>query len=308
MLEKFKNIDFFNEVLVKGTGWIISFIPSVLLTIVLLIVTLKLLKFFTNRIKTFIIKRSQQNSEENTEEAEKRINTLMGIIHTTGKISTWIIFSMILLREIGIDIGPILAGAGIVGIAVGFGSQELVKNIFSGFFILLDNRIRTGDTAEINGISGLVENVELRTITLRDISGTVHIFENGKINTLANKTKEWSATVLDIGVDYKEDVNSVIDIMRNIGDDMMNDPEQSEKILQPIEIFGLDRFEDSSVVIKARIKTKPSKQWEVDREYKKRLKYKFDEKGITIPFPQSTISFDEKNFPLKMQMEDFKKN
>ncbi|MFA5404129.1 MAG: mechanosensitive ion channel family protein [Ignavibacteria bacterium] len=308
MLEKFKNVDFLNEVIVKGTDWIISFIPSVLLTIVLLIVSLKLLKFFTNRIKDFIIKRSQQNQEANKDETEKRINTLMGIIHTTGKISIWIVFMMIILREIGIDIGPILAGAGIIGIAVGFGSQELVKNIFSGFFILLDNRIRTGDTAVINGISGLVENVELRTTTLRDISGTVHIFENGKINTLSNKTKEWSATVFDIGIAYKEDVNKVIDIMKNVGDEMMNDSEQRDKILQPIEIFGLDRFEDSSVIIKARIKTKPSKQWEIDREYKKRLKYEFDKKGISMPFPQRTINWDEKTNPLKLQVEEFKKN
>lgn len=286
MFEKFISVDFFNEVLVKGTDWFILFIPSGILIIILLIVSLKLLKFFTNRIKDFIIKRSQQNSEENSEETEKRINTLMGIIHTTGKISIWVVFIMILLRQIGIDIGPILAGAGIIGIAVGFGSQELVKNIFSGFFILLDNRIRTGDIAEINGVSGLVENVELRTTTLRDMSGTVHIFENGKINTLANKTKEWSATVFDIGVAYKEDVNSVIDIMKNVGDELINDSEQKEKILQPIEIFGIDRFEDNSVVIKARIKTKPSKQWEIDREYKKRLKYKFDEKGIEIPSPK----------------------
>jgi moderate conductance mechanosensitive channel len=308
MFDKFKNIDFFNEVLVKGTDWFISFFPSVLLLIALLIVSLKLLKFFTNKIKDFIIKRSQQNSEDYANETEKRINTLMGIIHTTGKISIWIVFLMILLRQIGIDIAPLLAGAGIIGIAVGFGSQEIVKNIFSGFFILLDNRIRTGDVAEINGISGLVENVELRTTTLRDMSGTVHIFENGKINTLANKTKEWSATVLDIRIAYKEDINNVIEIIQSVGDEMLNDPVQKDKILQPIEIFGLDRFEDNSIVIKARIKTKPSMQWEIDREYKKRLKYAFDKKGIETPIPQSVITWGEKINPLKLQVEENKKN
>jgi small conductance mechanosensitive channel len=239
----------------------------------------------------------------NTLEATKRINTLLGILKGLGKIIIWSVFIMIFLKKIGIDIAPILAGAGILGLAIGFGAQELVRDFISGFFILLENQVRAGDVAIINGTGGLVEKIEMRTMTLRDFSGVVHVFQNGKINTLANMTKEWSAIVFDIGVAYKEDVDQVIKVMQEVGEKMVNEDDYKEVISEPLEIFGLDQFADSAIVIKARLKTTPGEQWRLGREYRKRLKVAFDNEGIEIPFPHTTVYWGEKIDPLKLDVK-----
>jgi small conductance mechanosensitive channel len=164
----------------------------------------------------------------------------------------------------------------------------------------LENQIRTGDVAIINGTGGLVEKIELRTITLRDLSGVVHIFQNGKINTVSNMTKGWSAMVFDIGVAYKEDLAQVMQLMKQVADKMMEENEYQSQILEPMEIFGLDSFGDSALIVKGRIKTKPSQQWSVGREYRKRLKEVFDEHNIEIPFPHHTIYWGDKIEPLNL--------
>jgi len=183
-------------------------------------------------------------------------------------------------------------------------SVIICRDFISGFFLILENHIRKGDVVSINGIGGLVENIALRTITLRDFTGTVHVFQNGKINTLANLTKEWSAMVFDMGVAYKEDPDMVMEIMNKVGIELQNDPNFSEDFIEPIEIFGVDKFGDSAVVIKARIKTKPSKQWTIGREYRKRIKKAFDQKNIEIPFPHTTIYWGDEIKPLHMITED----
>ncbi|MGC9353928.1 MAG: mechanosensitive ion channel family protein [Mariniphaga sp.] len=179
-----------------------------------------------------------------------------------------------------------------------------MRDFISGFFILLENQVRTGDVAVINGTGGLVEKIEMRTITLRDFSGVVHIFQNGKINTMSNMTKEWSAMVFDIGVAYKENLDTVMEIMRKVGDTMQNDEKFKTDILEPIEIFGLDQFGDNALVVKARIKTKPSQQWTIGREYRKRLKVAFDKRNIEIPFPHTTIYWGEEISPLKLDVSN----
>jgi len=211
---------------------------------------------------------------------------------------------MLFLSKVGIEIGPILAGAGILGLAVGFGSQELVRDIISGFFILLENQVRIDDIATINTVTGTVEKIELRTLTLRDPSGTIHVFQNGKISTLSNQTKDWSATVLEIGVSYKEDVASVILIMKSVFNELQQDKSFSDRVIEEIEIMGLDRFDNSAVVIKARIKTLPGEQWSTKRQYQNKLKLEFEKEGIEIPFPHSTLFFGEKSPPLKIKMEN----
>jgi small conductance mechanosensitive channel len=208
-----------------------------------------------------------------------------------------VILILIVLSQVGINIGPLLAGAGIAGLAVGFGAQELVRDVISGFFIILEDQIRVGDVVIVNGVGGLVEKIEVRTITLRDLSGVVHIFQNGKINTLSNMTKEWSARVFDIGVAYKENTEKVTAVVKEVADELQNDPNFQPKILEPIEIFGLDQFGASEVVIKARFKTKPGDQWAVGREFNKRLKQAFDREGIEIPFPHRTIYFGDPEDP-----------
>jgi small conductance mechanosensitive channel len=296
-------LDFWSGLLEKLFQWAISELPAILILVVATIIVLKLFKAFVNRLKKTITKRLEKKSDVESGESGKRADTLMNILYGAGKVVIWAIFLMILLKKLGVDIGPILAGAGIIGLAVGFGAQELVRDFLSGFFILLENQIRKGDVAIINGTGGLVEDIALRTITLRDFSGTTHIFQNGKINTISNMTMEWSAMVFDIGVAYKEDPEQVISVMKQVGEDLAEDPEFKEHILEPLEIFGVDKFADSAVIIKARIKTKPIMQWTVGREYKKRLKYAFDEHGIEIPFPHTTVYWGEKINPLKLQIE-----
>jgi small conductance mechanosensitive channel len=200
---------------------------------------------------------------------------------------------MMILKEFGIEIGPILAAAGIAGLAVGFGAQSLVKDVISGFFILLEDQIRVGDVVNIAGKGGLVEKVNLRTTVLRDVAGNVHYVPNGHIDVVTNMTKEYSRYVFDIGIAYRENVDEVIGVIKNIDEELRNDPEFKGDILEPIEIMGLDQFASSSVIIKARTTTLPIKQWRVGREFNRRLKMKFDELGIEIPFPHVTLYMGE---------------
>jgi len=303
MVQEIFTQDFWQNVLQQFVDWIIGQGPSILILFVVLFITLKFLSILIRRLNKILIHRATKSESLDTQEASKRINTLLGILKGLGKVIVWTIFLMILFKKFGIDIGPILAGAGILGLAVGFGAQELVRDFISGFFILLENQVRAGDVAIINGTGGLVEKIELRTITLRDFSGVVHVLQNGKINTISNMTKEWSAMVFDIGVAYKENVDDVIKVMQEVGEKMLTDPEYKEKIKEPLEIFGLDKFDDSAIVIKARLKTVPGDQWTLGREYRKRLKKAFDEKGIEIPFPHTTVYWGEEIKPLELDVK-----
>lgn len=298
-MEKIFDQKFYARFLEKVSGWILDTAPSLLLIVILFLIVRWILKIVVRRLMKTIQSRIHK-SKETTVEHEKRAHTLMGIIKGTINITLWVIFTLIFIKELGLDIAPILAGAGIAGLAVGFGAQELVRDGISGFFIILEDRIRTGDVVVLNGTGGLVESINMRTITLRDLSGVVHTFQNGKIDTMSNMTKEWSAMVFEIGVAYKENVDEVIEVVREVGVQLQAAPDFSEKILEPIEIFGLDKFADSAVVIKARIKTKPIEQWNVGRAFNKRLKTAFDEKGIEIPFPHRTIYWGEDISPLKI--------
>lgn len=264
---------FWNEMLTKLITWCVIQLPSIAILIVLFVSLLRALRFTNQKDeKIKLFQKAHKAVDIDDGEAEKRINTLTGIIYGIGRIFLWAIFLLILLGKFNINIAPILASAGIVGLAVGFGAQELVRDFISGFFILLEDQLRTGDWAVINGTEGLVEKIELRTVTLRDSSGTVHIFQNGKINTLSNMTKEWSAIVLQIGIAYKEDTDNAVMLMQQVGDEMFNDPVYKEMMLEPISISGVNDFADSAVVIRLVLKTKPMQQWAVGREYRRRLK------------------------------------
>jgi small conductance mechanosensitive channel len=185
----------------------------------------------------------------------------------------------------GVNIGPVLTGAGIAGLAVGFGAQTLVRDVISGFFMILENQVRVGDVAAINGIEGLVETINLRTIVLRDIEGTVHVFPNGAINTLANRSKDFSYYVVDLAVSYYDDPDKVARAVRDVGAGLQADPVIGPSILAPIEVLGVDAFGDWSVKMKARIKTVPLKQWDVGRELRRRIIKAFEQQGFTVPFP-----------------------
>ncbi len=303
-METIFTTDFWETFTASLMHWIVTELPAIIILIIIFIIALRLSFYMINKLKKIVAKRTVNKTDEPNLEVEKRLNTLMGIVKTIVAIVLWSVFIMIFLKKINIDIAPLLAGAGIIGLAVGFGAQELVRDFISGFFILFENQIRTGDVAIINGTGGLVEKIELRTITLRDMSGVVHIFQNGKINSISNMTKEWSAMVFDIGVAYKEDLNQVMKLMKQVADEMMEEEDYKLKILEPMEIFGLDSFGDSALVVKGRIKTKPIQQWSVGREYRKRLKEVFDKNRIEIPFPHQTIYWGEEIEPLKLTMEE----
>ena len=290
----------------KIKDWTITELPIIIILTILLIITLRIFRVSINKLSKALIKKAENSEDVDTEEAEKRINTLTGIIRGTVKIILVATYFMIVLQKLGVNIAPIIASAGIVGLAVGFGAQELVRDVISGFFILLEDQIRTGDVAIINGTEGWVEKIELRTITLRDFSGIVHIFQNGKIDTLSNRTKEWSAVVFDVGVAYKEDASKVMEIIKEVGDELKSDSIFQSKIISPIEVMGLDQFADSAIVIRARIKTKPSQQWVVKREFNKRLKRVFDDRNIEIPFPHTTVYWGDKISPLQLNIKETK--
>ena len=170
---------------------------------------------------------------------------------------------MMILKELSIDIGPILAGVGIIGLAVGFGAQSLVKDFLSGMFILIENQYNVGDVVQLASASGLVEKITLRATTLRDLEGKVHIIPNGTIDVVTNMTRQWSRSVLDIGVAYKENVDEVMDVLKEIGDEMAADPSYAAFITGPLEVLGVQDFADSAVVIRVMFTTAPIKQWTV---------------------------------------------
>ncbi len=252
---------------------------------------LQAIHFIIGRFQYRYQNRMVQSEGANILEIEKRVSTLGNIFRKIATVSFIIIAVIMVLDEMGFDVKAMVAGLGIAGVAIGFGAQNLVRDIISGLFVIFENRIRVGDVAVINGTGGFVENVNLRTTILRSLDGTVHVFSNGSINTLSNMTHQFSYYVFDIGVAYKEDVDRVMQVLKDLGEEMRTDPEFKDSILEPIEILGVDAFTDSAVLIKARIKTLPIKQWLVGREMNRRIKKRFDEMGIEIPFPHRKIYF-----------------
>jgi small conductance mechanosensitive channel len=217
----------------------------ILLIALVAYVATRALRFGLGKLEQVLLTWREREDKERIAN-EKRVKTLTGMLRTICLTLIWVIGIVMSLDQIGLDITPILAGAGIVGLAVGFGAQNLVRDIINGFFMILENQIRVGDVAVVNGTGGLVEAISFRTITLRDLSGTVHIFPNGTVTTLANMTKEWSAYVMEIGVAYKEDTDRVVEIMRAVGEDLQQDPQVGRKMLEPIEIMGVDAFGESA--------------------------------------------------------------
>ncbi len=219
----------------------------------------------------------------------KRVDTLTHVVRDVARVFILVVGSMMILSEIGIDLKPLLAAAGLSGLAIGFGAQSLVKDVISGFFILLENSVRVGDVVEVAGVAGVVEEVKLRTITLRDLSGNVHVVPNGIVDKVKNMTKVYSYYLFDVGVAYRENVDEVMAVLKEIAEELREDSAFNADILEPLDMLGVDQFADSAVIIKCRIKTNPMQQWRIGREMNRRIKNTFDAKGIEIPFPHRTI-------------------
>lgn len=223
------------------------------------------------------------------DEGLQRRKTLAAVITTGGIALISTITFMMVLEEIGIPLGPLLATAGIAGLAIGFGAQTLVQDVISGFFILLEDQYAIGDVIAAGGVDGVVEKVNLRTTILRDLHGVVHVIPNGEIRVLSNKTKEWSRAVLEIGVGYGEDPDRVIAILEEIAAEIYADSVFGSLLLEEPSVPGVEAFGDSAIQIRLMAKTLPLKQWDVARELRRRIKHRFDAEGIELPFPQRMV-------------------
>jgi small conductance mechanosensitive channel len=267
-----------------------------------------LLAYVAMRFVATLVRRLQQRAAggEGASAAEraKRAKTLGGLVQNVVNTTLIAVALLMVLQELDINIVPVLTGAGIAGLAVGFGAQTLVKDVIGGFFLILEDQIRVGDVASIGGISGLVEAINLRTIVLRDLTGTVHVIPNGSVDLVSNLTKDFSYFVLDMDVAYKENTDEVVDVMREVAEGLRKDPGYAASILEPLEVLGVDDFGDSGVVIKVRLKTVPPQQWGVGREFRRRIKKAFDARGIEIPFPHRSVYFGQASKPWLVRQAD----
>ena len=226
-------------------------------------------------------------------ERSARVRTLLPLLRNVILVLLVTTVILTVLSEVGVNIAPLLAGAGVIGLAIGFGAQTLVKDIITGAFILFENTIAVGDVVALGSHTGRVEKITIRSIQLRDFSGNVHTIPFSSVETVTNKTKDYSFAVFEVGVGYSENTDEVTAVLQGIGAEMQEDPELSPLILEPLEVVGVDQFGDSAVVIKARLMTQPLKQWALGREFNRRMKIKFDELGIEIPYPHTTLFFGE---------------
>jgi len=221
---------------------------------------------------------------------EQRAKTLISLVRSMGLVVISVLVMFMVLGALGIDLGPLLAGAGVIGLAISFGAQSLVKDIISGLFILFENQFGVGDVIRVEqGVGGAVERMTLRVVILRDVQGVVHVIPNGEIKRVSNLTRTWSRVVMEVGVAYDEDADRVMDVMRDVGRELWEDMQWRPLLIEPVEVPGIESFGESAVNIRIMAKTVPLKQWEVARELRRRLKRRFDAERISFPFPQHTV-------------------
>jgi small-conductance mechanosensitive channel len=258
--------------------------------IVIIAVAAWLLNIIISRIIKKAVKIAVAADKNLSEDSEKkREDTLIRIFAGATRIVILTMAILMILQEAGIEIGPILAGAGIVGLAFGFGGQYLIRDIISGLFIILENQYRIGDIININGTGGLVEDISLRKTTIRDLNGTIHHIPHGEIKIVSNLSKDFARVNLDMGIAYNSNLEHVIKVINQTGNELAEDPVYKDSIISPPKFLRVNEFADSAIIVKILGETKPSKQWEITGEYRKRLKIAFDKEGIEIPFPQRVI-------------------
>jgi len=247
--------------------------------------------YFIDRIGRKIIERIIKKGVKDTskEATGKRQNTLIGVFTSALKIALWLMAIMMILPELGINVAPILAGAGILGVALGFGAQYMIRDFLAGLFIIIENQYREGDVVCLDGTCGLVESITLRKTILRDLDGTVHNIPNGGTKKSSNLSKKFARVNLNIGVSYKEDLKKVIKVVNKVGKKLAEDPEWKGSIIKPPQFLRVNDFGESAIIIKILGETKPLKQWGLTGELRKRIKIAFDKEGIEIPFPQIVI-------------------
>lgn len=282
----FSNINFQN-ILQSITPWLLSHGIKIVLILFATALINKFARIFIAKLvqkfvgKTYKIRDGQAQ--------EKRAKTLESVLSSALSVIIWIMAGLMVISELGVNIGPLLAIAGVAGIALGFGGQYLIRDLISGLFIILEDQYRVGDVACVADTCGLVEDINLRRTILRDLDGVVHHVPNGEIVKASNLSKQFSRVNLNIGIDYSSDLEQVIRVVNKIGKELAEDPQWEKDILKPPQWVGVDDFADSAIIIKILGDTKPLRQWDVTRELRKRLKITFDKEGIIIPFPQRVV-------------------
>jgi small conductance mechanosensitive channel len=268
------------------SGALLTWVP-VALRIVLILALGWGLWWVTSRL----INRLGEQMEAHGRGVSQRAQTLTRLLQSALGVAFITILITLVLGELGINLGPILAAAGVVGLAIGFGAQSLVKDVINGFFFLLEGHVRVGDVIDAGGKIGLAENITLRTLLLRDFEGRLHVIPHGEITTVTNYSKDYSRCVIEVGVAYREDHEFVMQLLREEAEALRNEAEFSEVILEEAEVFGIDAFNSSDILFKVRFKTQPLQQWNVARVFRRRIKSRFDREGVEIPFPHRTLYF-----------------
>ena len=280
--------DFFAGVGEDILGWLTTSGLRIVLILVLGWVAYKVAKRFIPSLMLRVI-RDGRDAADAAEASQKRAATLTAVFLAAINVLIIIVVVFTVLTELGVPVGPVLGGIGIAGIAIGFGAQHIVRDIITGSLILLENQYRQGDVVEVAGISGLVESINLRRTVLRDLEGRVHTIPHGEITTTTNFTKYWSRVLIDVGVAYKEDMEQVFKILNDIGMELANHPELGLKVIDPVKVLRLNSFDDSAITIRMLGVCKPMTQWELAAWMRVRIKQRFDEEGIEIPFPHRTF-------------------
>ncbi len=265
--------------------WLLTHGLRIFVIIIGYVISIFVVKFLTMRF----VKLVEDEDRSTRNERERRADTIVSIINTTSWIFFGIIALFTILREFNVNITPLLTGAGVAGLAIAFGAQSVIKDFLYGFFLLAEDQIRVGDVVKLGEHSGVVERITIRTTRLRSLDGNVHIIPNGEINTVVNMTHGWSRALVDVDVAYKEDLDRVIAIMKDVAEGLKKEDKYKKFIIESPHVLGVEKLGDSGITIRLIIKTTPLKQWEIKRELRKRIKNAFDRAGIEIPFPQMVI-------------------
>lgn len=280
--------------LLQGTEPVIERIPEYIFILIRIgaVIGIALLLQWVVRmsIRRFVRRLGVESLDAARAIEQKRTQTIAGVLRTASTALIWGVAVLLVLGQIpGINLGPLLAAAGIGGVAIGFGAQSLVRDVISGFFILLEDQYHVGDIIEVAGVSGLVEKITLRTTVLRDLNGQRHVVPNGEVTVSSNFTSGFSRYLVNLPVPYEEDVDRVVELVRGVAEDMRKDPDYAGVILGPLEVLGVDDYADSQVTVKMYIETMPGKQWQTGREFRRRVKRAYDEAGVSIPYPHRQI-------------------
>ncbi len=276
-----------------AVAWLLSAGLRILLILLGSFVLVRLAFAAIRRIEVIV-----DDGDPHLSEREKRARTLAAILRKVAAVTVAAVAVLTILQELGVDTRAIITAAGIGGLAVGFGAQNLVRDVISGFFMLMENQIRIGDVVTINDRTGVVEDITLRITVLRDFDGTAHIFPNGAIQFVSNQTKDWSRAVVDVPVAYREDADRVMGVLGEVGNSLLDDPKWRPFVLEPPQVLGITEFGASGITIRMAVTTRAQKHIDLERELRRRIKSRFDREGIEIPYPHVSLHWGRESRPI----------